>query len=87
MDLDQNRSPPVLPQTPWRDRVFGEIDAHIATLGRDTDECRRHLAQFFPGHTSRRQLSDQDLIRFNRRLDWEVSIIGDTKTVIVSRNE
>lgn len=76
---DQSRSPPIVPQTPWRDRIFQEIDSHIATLGRSTEESRRHLAQFFPGYTSRRQLNDQDLLRLNRRLDWEVNTLEKHK--------
>jgi hypothetical protein len=73
----QNRSPPILPQTPWRDRVFLEIDIYIAELGRSEDESRQHLAQHFPGRISRRQLTDEELRQFSRRLSWELDYLLD----------
>jgi hypothetical protein len=69
---DQSRSPPALPQTPWRDRVFHEIDIYIEELGRTQEESRHHLSQLFPGCVSRRQLTDQELQQFSRRLSWEL---------------
>jgi hypothetical protein len=74
---DQNRSPPVLPQTPWRDRVFEEIDIYITELGRSQDESRQHLAQHFPGCISRRQLTDPELRQLSRRLSWELDYLLD----------
>lgn len=69
---DQNRSPPVLPQTPWRDRVFQEIDIYIEELDRSQEESRQHLTKFFPGCVSRRQLTDPELRQLSRRLSWEL---------------
>jgi hypothetical protein len=74
---DQNRSPPVLPQTPWRDRVFQEIDIYIEELGRTQEESRHHLSQLFPGCVSRRQLADQELQQLSRRLSWELDCLLD----------
>lgn len=71
----QNRSPPTYPMTPWRERVFGEIDAHLAKLGREAQESRQHLAQFFDGRKSRHQLSDHELTQLSRRLDWEANTL------------
>jgi hypothetical protein len=74
---DQSRSPPALPQTPWRDRVFHEIDIYIEELGRTQEESRYHLSQLFPGCVSRRQLIDQELQQFSRRLSWELDCLLD----------
>jgi hypothetical protein len=73
----QNRSPPVLPQTPWRDRVFQEIDIYIEELSRTQEESRHHLSQLFPGCVSRRQLTDQELQQLSRRLSWELDYLVD----------
>jgi hypothetical protein len=73
---DQNRSPPTTyPMTPWRERVFAEIDAYLEKLGRSQEESRLHLAQFFDGHISRHQLTDHQLTQLSRRLDWEANTL------------
>jgi hypothetical protein len=74
-----SRSPPVLPQTPWRDRVFLEIDQSLARLQWDIPHAQRYLSTMFPGYTSRRQLSDFQLTLLNRRLDWDANTLAKIK--------
>jgi hypothetical protein len=76
---NQNKSPPVLPQTVWRDRVFAEIDASLAALDWDVDFARTFVGQIFPNCSSRRQLTDDELRQLNRRLDWAVSTLKKPK--------
>jgi hypothetical protein len=71
----QNKSPPVLPQTAWRDRVFAEIDQHLKTLEWDLEFAKSYVSTMFPGIKSRRQLTDHELRLLNRRLDWAVSVL------------
>ncbi len=59
----------IYPKTPWRDRVFSEIDAHLETLGWDTEKARQKLIETF-ACTSRHQLTDAQLTQFCRELDW-----------------
>lgn len=73
---NQNKSPPpVLPMTPWRDRVFTEIDQSLKTLNWELEFAKTYVATVFPGCQSRHQLRDHELQQLNRRLDWAASIL------------
>jgi hypothetical protein len=64
----------MLPMTPWRTRIFAEIDASLLKLGRSTEESIEYLNQTF-GCKSRHLLDDAQLKQLNHRLDWEASTL------------
>lgn len=61
--------------TPWRDRVFAEIDQHLIILEWDLTFAKNYVNTMFPGTKSRHQLTDHELRLLNRRLDWAVGIL------------
>lgn len=65
-----NKAHQLYPSTPWRERVFGEIDSHLDALGWSSAEARDYVAAMFGGRISRRQLNDQELTSLSRKLDW-----------------
>jgi hypothetical protein len=60
------------PKTPWRDRVFTEIDYYLHQLNWDMATAKKYLSENY-GCTSRHQLTDQELTQFSRHLDWTAS--------------
>jgi hypothetical protein len=58
------------PKTPFRDRLFTQIDGYLKTLDWNENACREYLSDNFNARTSRHQLNDDELRDLDHKLDW-----------------